>query len=233
MSSAPILKPQHLGVTGADPRAIARRREAEEGGLSPDLPVEQRSLVMRLSEEVAALRRALDASQHRIAALEVEAAEDPISGLFNRRAFLREIERAIAFQTRYPMTCGIALIDIDGMDAIRDTQGQSGLNRALRSIGETLRAGIRSCDFTARTGNEQFAVALWNSTPADCSHRVLGLQRAIAGLDLPSAPKGGLGTRSSVVMIEPGTIAEQVITTADTLLLEGVACGQAMMSGKS
>lgn len=233
MSSAPVLKPQHPVVSGLDPRPIARRREAEDGGESPDLPVEQRSLVMRLSEEVAALRRALDASQHRIAALEVEAAEEPISGLFNRRAFLREIERAIAFQARYPMTCGIALIDIDGMDAIRDTQGQSGLNLALRSIGETLRAGIRSCDVTARTGNEQFAVVLWNSTTADCSHRVLGLQRAIAGLDLATVTKAGLGTRSSVVMIEPGTTAEQVITTADTLLLEGLACGQAMMSGKS
>lgn len=233
MSSAPVLKPQHLVVPGSDPRPIARRRESEDGVRSIDLPVEQRSLVMRLSEEVAALRRALDASQHRIAALEVEAAEEPISGLSNRRAFVREIERAIAFQTRYPMTCGIALIDIDGMDAIRISQGQSGLNYALRTIGETLRAGIRSCDVTARTGNEQFAVVLWNSTPADCSHRVLGLQRAIAGLGEAPHAEAILTTRSSVVMIEPGATADQVIETADRLLLEGIACGQAMMSGRS
>jgi len=233
MSSAPALKPQVPLPSGSDPRPIARRRDSEDGGGSLDLPVEQRSLVMRLSEEVAALRRALDASQHRIAALEVEAAEEPISGLFNRRAFIREIERAIAFQMRYPMTCGVALIDVEGLDVIRDSQGQSGLNRALRIIGDTLRAGIRSCDVTARTGNEQFAVVLWNSTPADCCHRVLGLQRAIAGLDdiLEAGPH--LATRASVAMIEPGDTADQVISTADRLLLEGIACGQAMMSGRS
>ncbi|MCX5517665.1 GGDEF domain-containing protein [Kaistia defluvii] len=233
MSSAPALKPQNLVVPGYDPRPAARRRETEDASGSADLPVEQRSLVMRLSEEVAALRRALDASQHRIAALEVEAAEEPISGLLNRRAFIREIERAIAFQTRYPMTCGIGLIDVDGMDAIRDAQGQSGLNRALRLIGETLRAGIRSCDVTARTGNEQFAVVLWNSTTADCGHRVLGLQRAIAGLADVLDGQASLATRSAVVMIEPGATADQVIATADRLLLEAMACDQAMMSGKS
>jgi len=222
-----------MTAPGSEPAPLARRRETAPAEASTDLPVEQRSLVMRLSEEVAALRRALDASQHRIAALEVEAAEEPISGLFNRRAFTREIERAIAFQLRYPMTCGVGLIDVDGMDAIRAAQGQAGLNRALRLIGNTLRAGIRSCDVTARTGNEQFAVVLWNSTPADCGHRVLGLQRAIGALNDVLPAGAGLATRSSVVMIEPGVSADQVIAAADRLLLEGVACDQAMMSGRS
>lgn len=233
MAHAPALRPNPIAAPGTEPAPLARRREAVPAEPATELPVEQRSLVMRLSEEVAALRRALDASQHRIAALEVEAAEEPISGLFNRRAFTREIERAIAFQARYPMTCGVGLIDIDGMDAIRAAQGQAGLNRALRQIGDTLRAGIRSCDVTARTGNEQFAVVLWNSTPADCGHRVQGLQRAIAALEEGFPAGAGIATRSSVVMIEPGATADQVIAAADRLLLEGIACGQAMMSGRS
>lgn len=233
MANAPALRPHPMTAPGSEPAPLARRREIAPAEAATDLPVEQRSLVMRLSEEVAALRRALDASQHRIAALEVEAAEEPISGLFNRRAFIREIERAIAFQLRYPMTCGVGLIDVDGMDAVRASQGQAGLNHALRLIGNTLRAGIRSCDVTARTGNEQFAVVLWNSTPADCGHRVLGLQRAIAGLNDVLPAGTGLATRSSVVMIEPGASADQVIAAADRLLLEGVAYGQAMMSGRS
>lgn len=218
MSSAPALQPRPQPSTEPDSELVSRRRETEEGSTSVDLPVEQRSLVMRLAEEIATLRRALDASQHRIAALEVEAAEEPISGLLNRRAFIREIERAIAFQTRYPMTCGIALIDIDGIDAIRTAAGQSGLNRALRTIGATLRAGIRSCDVAARTGNEQFAVVLWNSTQADCGHRVNGLQRAIAGLELLPEATSCIATRSAMAMIEPGMTADELIAIADQLL---------------
>jgi diguanylate cyclase (GGDEF)-like protein len=220
MSTAPAHSPRFPTPIDRDAGSLPRRREIDLDSSRADVPAEQRSLVMRLAEEIATLRRALDASQHRIAALEVEAAEEPISGLLNRRAFLREIERAIAFQARYPISCGIALIDVEGLDAVRDASGQAGLNRALRDIGQTLRAGIRSCDVAARTGNEQFAVVLWNSAAADCGHRVNGLQRSIAGLKF-DVEATGITTQSAVAIIEPGMTAEGVIAAAESLLPGG------------
>ena len=220
MSSAPAHSPRIQSPIDRDPGVVSRRRETDLESAKAEYPAEQRSLVMRLAEEIATLRRALDASQHRIAALEVEAAEEPISGLFNRRAFLREIERAIAFQVRYPVSCGIALIDVEGLDTVRDASGQAGLNRALRDIGQALRAGIRSCDVAARTGNEQFAVVLWNSAAADCGHRVHGLQRTLAGLQFAHGPTG-IATQSAVVMIEPGMTAEAIVASAEGLLPGG------------
>jgi len=220
MSSAPAHSPRFPTPIDRDPGVVSRRRETDVESARAEAPGEQRSLVMRLAEEIATLRRALDASQHRIAALEVEAAEEPISGLLNRRAFIREIERAIAFQTRYPVSCGIALIDVDGLDSVRAAGGQAGLNRALRGIGQTLRAGIRSCDVAARTGNEQFAVVLWNSAAADCGHRVYGLQRALAGLQFEAGALT-ISTQSAVAMIEPGQTAEAIIAAAEALLPGG------------
>lgn len=217
MCSAQAHSPRFPAPIDRDPGIVPRRREIDIENAKAEIPAEQRSLVMRLAEEIATLRRALDASQHRIAALEVEAAEEPISGLLNRRAFIREIERAIAFQTRYPVSCGIALIDIEGLDSVRAAGGQASLNRALRSIGQALRAGIRSCDVAARTGNEQFAVVLWNSAAADCGHRVHGLQRALAGLQLSTGPVE-ITTQSAVVMIEHGMTAETLVEAAEALL---------------
>jgi diguanylate cyclase (GGDEF)-like protein len=217
MSTAPASSPRFAAPVAPDAGVLPRRREPETPAGSSEIPAEQRSLVMRLAEEVATLRRALDASQHRIAALEVEAAEEPISGLLNRRALLREIDRALAFQLRYPISCGIALIDLEGLDTIRATGGQSGLNRALRSLAQTLRAGIRSCDVAARTGNEQFAVVLWNSDAADCGRRVQALQRALA--DMPLADGANrLATQSAIVMIEAGMSAEALMASAEDLL---------------
>jgi diguanylate cyclase (GGDEF)-like protein len=215
--STPAHSPRLSAPVDRSPASPSRRHDLEPAGAEAEVPAEQRSLVKRLAEEIAALRRALDASQHRIAALEVEAAEEPISGLLNRRAFIREIERAIAFQTRYPVSCGIALIDIEGLDPVRDATGQSGLNRALRAIGQSLRAGIRSCDIAARTGNEQFAVVLWNSTAADCGHRVHGLQRALSGLELADGTLE-IDTQSAVVMIEGGMTPESVVAAAEEIL---------------
>lgn len=222
MSSAPAHSPRFPTPIDRDPGIATRRHEADIPSAKTEYPAEQRSLVTRLAEEIATLRRALDASQHRIAALEVEAAEEPISGLLNRRAFLREIERALAFQARYPVSCGIALIDIEGLDAVRDASGQAGLNRALRGIGQALRAGIRSCDVAARTGNEQFAVVLWNSATADCGHRVHGLQRTLSGLQFMEE-MAGITTQSAVVMIEPGESAEALVAAAEDLLPGGGA----------
>jgi diguanylate cyclase (GGDEF)-like protein len=220
MSTSPAHSPRFPTPIDRDTGAIPRRRESDAETARAEAPAEQRSLVKRLAEEIATLRRALDASQHRIAALEVEAAEEPISGLLNRRAFIREIERAIAFQTRYPVSCGIALIDVEGLDRVRAAGGQGGLNRALRNIGQTLRAGIRSCDVAARTGNEQFAVVLWNSAATDCGHRVNGLQRAIAGLQF-EAGSFIVTTQSAVAMIENGMTAEAIIGAAEALLPSG------------
>jgi diguanylate cyclase (GGDEF)-like protein len=211
MSSTSSPRPIRPEAPDTVPSSSPIRRVLSDALDPSNLPVEQRSLVMRLSEEVAALRRALDASHHRIAALEVEAAEDPLSGLLNRRAFLREIERAIAFQARYQMTCGVALIDVSGISALNAAQGHAFGNHCLRAIGESIRGGIRSCDIGARTGNEQFGTVLWNSAFSECAQRVGGLERAIGMLTLPTP----IVSRSAVLMIEPGASPEALLAELD------------------
>lgn len=201
---------------GIMPPFVQKKPEAEPSPATAPSPVrrapaeaidtaEPRSLVTRLSEEVAALRRALEASHRRIAALEIEVAEDHASGLLNRNAFRREIEKAIAFQSRYRMLCGVALIDVLGIGALNAAEGHAAGNAALRMAADTLRSAIRSCDVAARADSEQFGVVLWNSDESECRAR---LERALDEIGaLPLAVEIRFGLR----MITPGATPEALL----------------------
>lgn len=170
---------------GDAPQAFAplRRREpiAVEGGAA--VPPEQAALVMRLSQEVAALRAALDLSRHRIATLEVEASVDPVSGLLNRRAFEREIEKAASFRSRYQTPALAVLIAIDGLAAVAERHGQSIANRVVQTLGARMKATMRSCDVAARIDPYLFGLVLWNVADADGQPRLDALRAAVGGMD--------------------------------------------------
>jgi len=141
------------------------------------------ALLARLAQEVAALRAALDTSRQHIARLELEAAEDPVSGLLNERALKREIDKAIAFHARYRADAALALISADGMAAVTERHGQRVGCRILRTLGDRLRGAIRSCDVAARIEPHRFAVVMWNASPADCERRLELVRTALGGMD--------------------------------------------------
>jgi len=57
--------------------------------------------VLRLTQEVEALRQELRAMSRRVAEAERLADHDVLTPLLNRRAFVREVQRAIALTRRY------------------------------------------------------------------------------------------------------------------------------------
>lgn len=200
------LQPQDASSAPAAPR----RALAAEPDMA-SLPVEQRALIHRLSQEVAALRQALDQSRHRIAILEVEAAEDPISGLLNQRAFAKEVERAIQFQRRYGTTSSVALITIEGMGLIAAKYGRPASNRVTRMIGDAIRHAIRSSDVAAMISQDQFGVALWNAAACDCDHRLRAIKAAIADIDLLSIGiEDTIACRAITTPMEPADTADSI-----------------------
>lgn len=202
------------------PSAPTARRPLQEVASDPSsVPVEQRALLVRLSQEVAALRAALDLSRHRIATLEVEASQDPVSGLMNQRAFLREIEKAVAFQTRYQTASAVALIAIDGVDGVADRHGQAIANRLLRTVGERIRSAIRSCDMAARLDPYRVGIVLWNATASDCDARLAGVCTAIGGMDtLLEGRVAAVAVRAAAVAIEAGDSPDSLLARIEPKL---------------
>lgn len=208
-----------LPTRSLDPSQAARRPPALVEDDVGGVPVEQRALVVRLSEEVAALRAALDLSRHRIATLEIEASVDPVSGLLNRRAFEREIDKAAAFRNRYQTPAVAALIAIDGLAGVAERHGQQVANRVLLTIGGRLKGLLRSCDVAARIDPYQFALVLWNAGTADCQPRLDALRAAVGGMDrLLEGRVAAVSARVAAAPIEAGDTAAALVERIEMLL---------------
>jgi diguanylate cyclase (GGDEF)-like protein len=88
------------------------------------------------------------------------ASTDPLTGLFNRRAFLDYSQRLIGqcARKRQPMT--ILMFDLDKFKSINDRFGHAAGDEALRLFAKTASACMRADDAIGRLGGEEFAAAV-------------------------------------------------------------------------
>lgn len=88
------------------------------------------------------------------------ATTDALTGLANLR-FLREtLDREIERVRRYGDPLTLLMIDLDDLKEINDRLGHEAGNEALQALAETIRASLRSADFAARFGGDEFAILL-------------------------------------------------------------------------
>lgn len=82
---------------------------------------------------------------------------DPLTALPNRRAFEARLEEYLARNDR---SFAIILIDIDHFKAVNDRYGHASGDIALRACADICAQQLRSSDFIARIGGEEFAAIL-------------------------------------------------------------------------
>jgi diguanylate cyclase (GGDEF)-like protein len=85
---------------------------------------------------------------------------DPLTGLANRRAFLRALGRRAARLARSRGGFALAMVDLDGFKPINDTFGHAAGDRVLEGIGSRLARAGGDGALIARTGGDEFALLL-------------------------------------------------------------------------
>ncbi len=141
---------------------------------------ELREGVARLAAERDRLRDELAKARGRIAALERLADEDPLTTVANRRAFVRQLTRTIAFAHRYGVPASIVYFDLNNMKQINDRHGHPIGDAALRHLATVLRENIRSSDIVGRLGGDEFGVILAQTDEAQAHSKAAALAKAIA-----------------------------------------------------
>lgn len=94
------------------------------------------------------------------AALDQQANFDDLTGLSNRRSFMRHLERLLHSAKSGERTHALVYIDLDHFKIINDTCGHTVGDRFLARLAETLRAHVRRSDVIARIGGDEFGVLL-------------------------------------------------------------------------
>lgn len=172
-------------------------------------------------ELVARIEKAVRAAEERWELWHL-ATTDALTGLANLR-FLREtLAREIERVQRYGEPLTLVLIDMDGLKEINDRRGHEAGNEALRILADTIRSTLRSADFAARFGGDEFAILLPHSDAEEGARLAERIRLALGS-------EGSLPLRASFgIASVDGTAADanQLFTTADRALYEAKRMGK-------
>jgi len=119
---------------------------------------EQRLMAMR--RELNGMQKHCNTLEKKLVTARKEAMHDVLTGLPNRLAFNErfadEVQRYR--RNRYPLT--LAVLDIDHFKSVNDTWGHKAGDKVLKAVAEVCGNNIRSGDFLARFGGEEFVLLL-------------------------------------------------------------------------
>ncbi len=162
----------------------ARRQDITPGFVEnipvSDLNSDDETTVMTLMAEVDRLRQELIFSQQKVEELEFIADEDPLVQVLNRRAFDRELTRALAYARRYSVTASFLYLDLNHFKQVNDEFGHSAGDAVLKFVGKVLADNVRSSDVVGRLGGDEFGVILVQADQMVAEMKVADLMSKIS-----------------------------------------------------
>ncbi|MGD0194425.1 MAG: sensor domain-containing diguanylate cyclase [Candidatus Dormibacteria bacterium] len=95
---------------------------------------------------------------------EVHAATDSLTGLPNRRTLDAKLNRELSRARRLGAPLSVLLLDLDGFKQLNDIEGHAAGDQALQAVAAAWSAQLRPNDLLCRTGGDEFAVVLPDTT---------------------------------------------------------------------
>ncbi|BBF81918.1 GGDEF domain-containing protein [Asticcacaulis excentricus] len=207
---------------GGAPRPVtapAPTPPAPEPQTGDEWPLAARTLIDSLIRENIRLKADIKALTEQVALAEHHADHDVLTPTLNRRAFLRDLGRAMGDGRRYGDPACLIYLDLDGFKAINDSYGHAAGDKALIHIAERLNANVREGDSVGRLGGDEFAILLRH---ADISVARSKAQKLEAELNIATFEHQGLylrvGGSFGVRAYEGQASAEEWIAEADAAM---------------
>ncbi len=153
---------------------------------------------------------------------------DPLTDLYNRRAFFESCDALISDTKTKAIPLCLAMADIDNFKAINDTYGHGVGDEVLIAVAGRLRGALSDKDLIGRYGGEEFILLLFGTDIKRGVQVCERLRQAIA--DTPISTKAGLlsTTLSFGVAPVPATASElsTSLNLADKALLQAKKTGK-------
>ncbi|WP_420145338.1 GGDEF domain-containing protein [Sphingobium sp.] len=167
------------------------------------------------------VQRAAHATRERLDDLHQAAHEDPLTGIANRRGFLKHMESLPVDRRK---GC-VAIIDIDYFKRVNDLKGHEEGDRVLAAFATRLSALVRRVDMVARWGGEEFAIFF-----QDCIEDEASWSLARIASRMRSDPIGEVNDRpisfSAGVCRWTGVDLEDTLRRADDALYDAKQSGR-------
>ena len=165
---------------------------------------------------MTALRDALAKAQHL-------SRTDPLTGLFNSRAFEEDAAPVLSLCRRTGRPVTLAYIDLDHFKSVNDRQGHQAGDALLRATAEALHRSLRSSDVSARLGGDEFAVLF---PEAGAREAAAALERIRATLTHVVGLTGVTVSIGAITCLRPPLSIDGLSRRADALMYAAKEAGR-------
>ncbi len=213
--------------TGAAREAAARRVSPEalslitelaatsEPGRADELLGEALAVLGAEADTFAPLLRALVDRAHELEELRTLADTEPLTGLANRRVFSAALWRELARRSRRGGALSVVLLDLDDLKALNDAAGHAAGDEAIRKLARACMEATRSSDLAARTGGDEFALLLPDTSAEEAAKVGERVRSSIAAMHVAGR---ALGVSIGVATATANTTPEALLAVADARL---------------
>jgi len=135
---------------------------------------------------------------------------DGLTRLHNRRAFDERLTEEMRRHQRYGQPMSLLMCDIDHFKGVNDTYGHLTGDHVLREVGRLLVETLRSTDFSARFGGEEFVVILPQTDEQQAFALAERLRNGIANLRFSQNGQSfGITVSIGVAHLQPGDLSRR------------------------
>ena len=149
--------------------------------------------------------------------LEDLVATDELTGLFNRRHFLRLASRELNAMDA-GVVHGLALIDLDHFKRINDVHGHAAGDQVLQAFASVATACLRDGDVLARYGGEEFVVLLPDCDAERLTACCERLRIAFTDVEMVGLNVRNLSLSAGMTLLELGDDLDDALQRADQAL---------------
>jgi diguanylate cyclase (GGDEF)-like protein len=199
-------------------KAVARKRELSEA-VGTRVPLQAALVDVLASADL--LRLPILVEYEELRKLQISAATDPLTGLYNRRLFDDYFAKELNRSSRYSHRLALIVFDLHRFKEVNDRYGHPQGDLLLQMAATTLRKSMRTSDYAFRIGGDEFALLLPQADTEQAAALSRRLRAAYSAtieplrLGVPLALDFGLA-----VYPEDGELQDVLIRVADERLYQ-------------
>jgi diguanylate cyclase (GGDEF)-like protein len=167
-------------------------------------------------EELARINVTLTEKNEELQTLSIT---DSLTGLYNRRHFMEVLPNEVARASRHKHALCIMMIDIDHFKKYNDASGHQAGDALLKKTGVLFKESLRSADYAARYGGDEFIVLLPETASTQALEVAERMRMRMAGETTGETTRVPVSLSIGVAAFpEHGETFEAIVASADSAL---------------
>jgi diguanylate cyclase (GGDEF)-like protein len=159
--------------------------------------------------------------------LRLQASQDPLTGLKNRRRFGEDLRTELARSRREDTVGAVLMLDLDNFKQVNDTLGHPAGDRTIADIAAVLRGRMRATDVVARLGGDEFAIVLPRCDLDEAEEVADAIAEAIRMHTPPGEAAPPITASIGIATFGPRAESyDAVLSAADTAMYEAKRAGR-------